>query len=139
MNEVINNPFSTDDFDASNTIRRTYRMDFKNKRIAGFVDGLEAAKQGIAKAIMTKRFAHQIYDDQYGCDILNKVGSSSLTKEYLDSDIPAMIEDTFLTDDAITGVSNVRYNMADRDSVEIYAEIQTIYGNVDLEEVIYDE
>ena len=76
-------------------IYRTYRMDFKNKRIIGMVDGVDAAVQAIFKALQTRRFAHIIYDDQYGCDIFNKIGNLSLTQSYLDTDIPAMIEDTF--------------------------------------------
>lgn len=38
-------------------IYRTYRMDFKNKRIIGMVDGIEASAQAMFKALQTRRFA----------------------------------------------------------------------------------
>ena len=36
-------------------IYRTYRMDFKNKRIIGMVDGIEASAQAMFKALQTRR------------------------------------------------------------------------------------
>ena len=137
--EIIINPFEEDDLSEANTIHRTYRMDFDKKRIVGMVDGLEATQQAVAKAMMTKRFAYQIYDDQYGCDIANKIGNTSLTQEYLDSDIPVMIEDMLLPDDTVTGVGDVTFEMLDRDSLFIKLLVETIYGNAEIEGVIADE
>lgn len=62
-----------DDLEES-IIYRTYRMDFQNKRIIGMIDGLEATGQGMFKALQTRRYAYEIYDDQYGSDIMNKLG-----------------------------------------------------------------
>ena len=137
--EVIVNPFESADLSGSNTIHRTYRMDFENKRIIGMVDGFEASKQGIKKAMMTKRFAHPIYDDQYGCDIANKIGNTALTQDYLDSDIPAMLEDMFLPDDTVIGIGEVTFQMLDSDSVAINCVVQTIYGVTEVEGVIANE
>ncbi|OUQ68232.1 hypothetical protein B5E53_07120 [Eubacterium sp. An11] len=119
-------------------IYRTYRMDFKNKRIIGMVDGIDAAVQAIFKALQTRRFAHIIYDDQYGCDIFNKIGNLSLTQSYLDTDIPAMIEDTFQNEDMIQGFSDMDYEIVDGDSVRIQLFASTIFGDVNLEGVIND-
>ena len=119
-------------------IYRTYRMDFKNKRIIGMVDGVDAAVQAIFKALQTRRFAHIIYDDQYGCDIFNKIGNLGLTQSYLDTDIPAMIEDTFQNEDMIQGFSDMDYEIVDGDSVRIQLFASTIFGDVNLEGVIND-
>ena len=81
-----------DDLEES-IIYRTYRMDFQNKRIIGMIDGLEAAGQGMFKALQTRRYAYEIYDDQYGSDIMNKLGNIDLSPDYLEADMPVMISD----------------------------------------------
>lgn len=137
--EIIVVPFTEDELDESNSIHRTYRMDFNKKRIVGMIDGLEAAQQSIFKAMQTRRFAYQIYDDQYGCDIFNKIGNTDLTEDYLDSDIPAMIEDTLVPDDMVEGVGEIEFEMISHDSVRIEVYIKTIFGDIDMEGVITDE
>lgn len=68
LDEIVSVPFDEDDIDESNQVYRTYKMDFERKRIGGMIDGKEAAVQAIWKILSTTRFAHLIYDDQYGCD-----------------------------------------------------------------------
>lgn len=119
-------------------VYRTYRMDFKNKRIIGMVDGVEAAAQAIFKALQTRRFAYLIYDDQYGCDIFNKIGSLNLTQSYLESDLPPMIEDTFLNEEMVRGINDLEFDIISGDSVAIQLAVSTIYGDATIEGVIED-
>lgn len=136
--EVIDVPFEEDDFEENTGTFRTYKMDFEKKRIVGMVDGIEAANQAIFKALQTRRYAHLIYDEQYGCDIFNKIGDSDLTKEYLDSDIPVMVEDALLPEDMVTGISEIDFNIIGEDSVLVGVEVQTIFGDFEMEGVITD-
>lgn len=139
MEEVISVPFDEGELEERQGIYRTYKMDFDRKRICGMIDGKEAAAQAVRKALQTRRYAHLIYDDQYGCDIFNKIGNSDLTDEYFDSDIPAMIEDALLPEDMVTGIGEVAFTVMDRDSVEVSFCIQTIFGEEGIEEVLlYD-
>lgn len=119
-------------------VYRTYRMDFKNKRIIGMVDGVEAAAQAIFKALQTRRFAYLIYDDQYGCDIFNKIGNLNLTQSYLESDLPSMIEDTFLNEEMVRGINDLEFDIISGDSVAIQLVVSTIYGDATIEGVIED-
>lgn len=135
--DVIEVPFEEEDFSEDAGTYRTYKMDFENKRIVGMVDGIEAASQAVRKALQTRRYAHLIYDDQYGCDIFNKIGDSDLTQEYLDSDIPVMIEDALLPEDMVVGIGEFDYNILDTDSVYITFEVQTIFGDYNTEEVLH--
>lgn len=48
---------------------KTYRLDIENGRIGGLIDGEEALRQFIKKAIMTARNRYIAYDEDYGCDI----------------------------------------------------------------------
>lgn len=135
---VVVNPFEEEDLDEAEVIYRTYRMDFANRRIIGMTDGMDAAAQAMFKALQTRRFAYLIYDDQYGSDLYNKIGNVSLSKSYLDTDIPVMIEDAFLNDDTILSIDGLSYEIADIDSVYVKFSALTIYGDVDIEGVIAD-
>lgn len=119
-------------------VYRTYRMDFKNKRIIGMVDGIEASAQAMFKALQTRRFAHLIYDDQYGCDVFSKIGNINLTPSYLDTDLPVMVEDAFLNDSMILGISDFVYDILDGDSLSIQFSVSTIFGDASFEGVIND-
>ena len=48
---------------------KTYRLDLEEGRILGMVDGQEAVRQAIHKAIITPRWKCLIYDNQYGSEI----------------------------------------------------------------------
>lgn len=136
-NELLELPFD-EEIQEEEPTYRTYRMDFKNKRIIGMTDGMEAASQSMFKALQTRRFAYLIYDDQYGCDIFNKIGNLSLTPSYLDNDIPAMVEDAFLNDEMIQGISDLEYEILDGDSLMIQFAVSTIFGDVIFEGVMND-
>lgn len=136
--EILTVPYEDDDLDGSSTIYRTYKMDFENKRIKGMTDGQDAVAQATFKALQTKRYAFLIYDDDYGCDIFNKIGKLNLTDEYLASDIPAMIEDCLLYLEGVVGVGECEFEITDRDSVSITFEAQTEFGDLDVEGVLSD-
>lgn len=136
-NELLELPFD-EEIEEEEPTYRTYRMDFKNKRIIGMTNGMEAASQSMFKALQTRRFAYLIYDDQYGCDIFNKIGNLSLTQSYLDNDIPAMVEDAFLNDEMIQGISDLEYEILDGDSLAIQFAVYTIFGDANFEGVMND-
>lgn len=136
-NELLELPFD-EEIEEEEPTYRTYRMDFKNKRIIGMTNGMEAASQSMFKALQTRRFAYLIYDDQYGCDIFNKIGNLSLTQSYLDNDIPAMVEDAFLNDEMIQGISDLEYEILDGDSLMIQFAVSTIFGDANFEGVMND-
>lgn len=138
--EIITNPFedNEDELEEDTTIYRTYGMDTKNKRIVGKVDGMEAVLQSIFKALQTRRFAYLIYDDQYGFDGYNKIGNTALTQGYLEADMPSMIEDAFLNDEAIVSIDDINFQIIETDGVQISLSVSTIFGDADFEGVITD-
>lgn len=135
MDNAIKVPFEYSDLlEPQET--RTYAMDFANKRIIGHVDGKEAVMQSIRKILSTRRFAHLIYNDQYGFDVMNRI-SVGLTEQYLDSDIPQMTEEALMTDDRITGIGNFVYDITG-DNIYVEFTAYTIYGDVNVRGVIRD-
>ena len=111
-------------------------MDLEKKRIYGKIDGKEAVIQAIWKNLSTCRFAYLIYDDFYGSDIFYKINDNDLTPEYLDSDLPVMVEEALLIDNRVLGVANFKYDIVDCDSVHVSFTALTIYGEVNIEGVI---
>lgn len=119
-------------------IYRTYRMDFQNKRIIGMVDGMEAAGQNMFKALQTRRYAYEIYDDQYGSDVMNKIGNADLSPDYLESDIPEMISDAFQNMEEILEIDDLQFEILDADSIYASFAAATIFGSTMIEGDISD-
>lgn len=131
-----NDMLSEDDLEELSPVYRTYRLDHEHGRIRGMIDGEEAVRQAVWKILSTRRFAHFLYDDQYGSDLFNKLGDVDLTPEYLDADIPAMIEDALTCDDRITAVRDFTYDIVGEDAVHIKFIADTIYGEMEMEGVL---
>ena len=114
-------------------INRTYGIDLRTHRIKGYVDGKEAVMQAIWKILSTVRHANYIYSEEYGCDIMNRIYNSSLSEEYLNTDVPAMIEECLMQDDRITGVSDFSWERSGSDGVKMQFTANTIYGDLPVE------
>ncbi len=139
MDEENVNLFSDEEDDLEESIiYRTYRMDFQNKRIIGMVDGLEAAGQNMFKALQTRRYAYEIYDDQYGSDVMNKIGNADLSPDYLESDIPEMISDAFQNMEEILEIDDLQFEILDADSIYVSFTAATIFGSTMVEGDISD-
>lgn len=134
--EIVSVPFDEDDLDEQDQIYRTYKIDFNRKRVGGMIDGVEAVAQAVWKILSTTRFAHLIYDDQYGCDFFNKINDNGLTDEYIQADMPVMIEEALTADPRITGISNFTYEILDHESVHVSFTAETIYGDLSMEGVV---
>lgn len=115
---------------------RTYRLDLDKGRILGFVDGQEAVRQAIRKAIITPRWKCLIYDNQYGSEVEAAViQNRTATREYIEAVLPGFVRDALRPDSRVTGVDNFKLTFED-DHVYISFDADTIYGTVRIEEVI---
>ncbi|MDQ0174371.1 DUF2634 domain-containing protein [Bacillus chungangensis] len=106
-----------------------YRFDFETGRISGVVDEMEALKQFIRKALITRRSRYLIYDDDYGCEIPGLLGED-VTDGYLQSEIPRMVREALVYDDRIEDVTNIVVTRKN-DSVFIQFTVISIFGDID--------
>lgn len=74
-------------------------------RIVGTVDGDDAIKQYVAKAIRTARNRFLIYNDEYGCELEDLIGAN-VTRELLEDEIPRVITEALIYDDRIASVGS---------------------------------
>jgi len=113
----------------------TYALDFENGRIAGRVDGLEAVNQAIKKALLTSRFKCLIYDNQYGSEIKETIMSKSITKEFLEAEIPRLIEDCLSVDTRILKIYDFEFSIVE-DKAYVKFKVDTIFNKMLFEGVI---
>ena len=114
---------------------RTYRLDLDAGRIIGYVDGIDAVKQAIAKAIITPRFKCLIYDNQYGSEIEEAVRSSNTTQEYIETAVEGFVKDALKTDTRILNVYDFDFQFKG-EGVYISFCVDTIYGETEIKEVL---
>lgn len=134
---------------------KTYRLDLEEGRILGMVDGQEAVRQAIHKAIITPRWKCLIYDNQYGSEIEAAVIQSQgrANRDYIEAVVPGFVRDALRPDSRVTLVYNFVFaftpeEKAERfpalydlmgdegDSVFVSFDADTVYGTVQIKEVI---
>lgn len=134
---------------------KTYRLGLEEGRILGMIDGQDAVRQAIHKAIITPRWKCLIYDNQYGSEIeaavIQSMGRAS--HEYIEAVVPGFVRDALRPDRRVTLVYNFVFAFTpedkakyfpelfdvlgdDGDAVFVHFDADTIYGTVQIEEVI---
>ena len=119
---------------------RTYYIDWKQGRISGFVDGVDAMRQFIKKALLTPRFKCLIYNNQYGSELKEALIDKNVTREYVEAEISFLVEDTLIHDERVLKIYDIDITYGDtyplQDSVLVKFAVDTIYGQIPVEEVI---
>ena len=118
--------------DAEEQPSKTYCLDLDGKRIRGYVDGLEAVKQAIDKALRTARYKNLIYDDDYGSELLSVILDPSTTKEFIEASFPQLIHEALSGDTRILGESNFSFEYG-KDNVHVRFTVETIFGSTEVE------
>ena len=112
------------DFNVARQPSLTYRLDLRNGRVAGTVDGLEAVKQAVYLAFHTDRFSYEIFTPAYGNELSTLAGSSP---PLVYAQIRQAILEALSCDDRITGVSGFAFSRRGK-SVAVSFTVSTIYG-----------
>lgn len=116
---------------------KTYALDLDKGRIAGYVDEKKACEQFIRKALITPRFKCLIYDNQYGSEIKQLITTNDASQSYIASELPRMIKDAIIHDSRIAEVDTSAFDIRfEGDSIYVNFEVKTIYGTIDIEEVV---
>ena len=99
-------------------------------RIIGYTDELNALKQAIYHIIMTERYAYLIYDNNYGIELNQYIGKGI---EYLQATIQGTLEEALTNDLRINGVEITEINPISNDVAEIKFNVDSIYGDLQME------
>ena len=135
MSEIIlSAPVETVE-EAQEAPSKTYRLDLDRGRIVGTIDGIEAVRQAIQKAMITPRFKCLIYDNQYGSEIEETIVAKDADEDYVRATAEGFIRDALLPDSRIIDISNFEFDFIG-DSAHIKFTAETIFGQTDIEEDI---
>lgn len=104
---------------------RTYAIDFAKGKATGVTDGLEAVRQAVCKILQTDRFAHLIYDANYGSEINNLQGRS---QGYVRSEIERRIREALLQDDRISEITNMQIAITGDEALATFTLV-SVYGD----------
>lgn len=135
MSEIIlSAPVETVE-EAQEAPSKTYRLDLDRGRIVGTIDGIEAVRQAIQKAMITPRFKCLIYDNQYGSEIEETIVAKDADEDYVRATAEGFIRDALLPDSRIIDISDFEFDFIG-DSAHIKFTAETIFGQTDIEEDI---
>lgn len=107
----------------------TYKIDFENKRVVKYTDGIEAMKQAIYLILNTERYKHEIYDWDYGVELTDLFGKD---KAYVYSELKRRITEALMVDDRITSVSNFVFQSIKRDNIYVRFTVHTTFGDIEI-------
>lgn len=105
-------------------IDRTYKM--SDTQIAGFVDGMEALKQSIYKALSTEQYEYPIYSFQYGIAWKQLIGED---RSYVRAELRRMVEELLMRDNRIRSVDGFEFSFSG-DSCHCSFNVSSIYGEI---------
>ena len=94
------------------------------------VEGKEAIKVWIYKAIKTVRYQYPIYSWDYGCEINSLIGQN-YTKGLTKSESERYIKEAILINPYITDVKIIDINFSE-DILSVSIQVDTIYGEVNV-------
>lgn len=114
---------------------KTYRLDLDAGRIVGMVDGQEAVQQAIRKALITARYKCLIYDNQYGSEIEDSIIRKDASRAYIQSAMEGFVRDALKPDTRVLDVHDFSV-IFEQDTAQISFSVDTIFGEVEIEEVI---
>ncbi|UEL47360.1 DUF2634 domain-containing protein [Terrisporobacter hibernicus] len=96
-----------------------------------FVEGIEALKIWIYKAIKINRYEHEIYSWDYGCEINELIGESIYSRDHIELESQRYIEECLLINPYINSISfdEIRY---ENGIVKATFQVDSYYGEVDI-------
>lgn len=121
---------------------KTHFIDFRNNRIIGMVDGIDALRQTIMKELLTTRYLYVIHTDRYGIEDEQLFGGN-MTRELLENEIQNSFTDAIIFDDRVLGVENYAFtNRTDSegriisDNLMVSFDVRSIFGTLPMQVVV---
>lgn len=120
------------DFEIEQQPFKTYKMDFLQMTIRGWVDGIEAVRQAVYKILNTQKYDFLIYSWSYGSQLRELFGEQ-ISSVY--SEIKQRITDALLQDERINSVDDFSL-VSSRGEVLVRFTVNTNEGSVEIEKVV---
>ena len=111
---------------------REYAYDFENNRLllhngnTYLVEGNEALRIWIFKALSTERFRYTAYDSAFGSEIHTLIGSP-LNSEIVTSELKRFVIEALMANPYISELSNFQFTRT-KSGVQVEFDCTTVYG-----------
>ena len=105
---------------------RTYALDFDNKCVKGYADGLEAMEQAIRLIMSTERFLYEIYSWNYGIEPAELIGQPPVLAEV---NLKRNISEALLWDKRVTAITNFDVQKVNK-KITVSFTVHTKYGEL---------
>ena len=108
---------------------KEYAFNFEEGKLIGKVlEGKEALKVWIYKALLTTRDTYPIYTWDYGQDLDELIGRG-YEKGFIESEVERRIKECLLVNEKIKGCNNFEISLLN-DNLQVSFTVETIYGEV---------
>lgn len=104
----------------------TYKLDLKNKRIIGMIDGLEACVQSMLKIILTERYSTVIYSSEYGTELETLIG---VNIPLVQTDLERRLREALSVDVRFVDIKQFTTSVVGFNEIEVQFLLETIYGS----------
>lgn len=104
----------------------TYKLDLKNKRIIGMIDGLEACVQAMLKIILTERYSTVIYSSEYGTELETLIG---VNIPLVQTDLERRLREALSVDVRFVDIKQFTTSVTGFNEIEVQFLLETIYGS----------
>jgi hypothetical protein len=94
------------------------------------VQGNEALKVWIYKAIKTNRYQYEIYTWDYGCEIETLIGKG-FQIGFIKSETKRYVEEALIINPYITKINKIKVDF-NKDVLSVEVDLETIYGRVNM-------
>lgn len=119
--------FLAQNFEIKEQPSLTYRMDLNGDSVRGFVDKIEAMRQGIFRVLNTERYQYIIYPWYYGVETLDLYGEPVT---YVCPELERRITEALLIDARVISVTDFEYDLEVKGVVHATFTVNTIYGAI---------
>ena len=109
---------------------KTYKMNFKDNIVEGFVDDMDAVRQAIYKVLGTERYAYPIYSWDYGMELSDLYGEDT---RYVCAELEERIKEAVTQDERITDVIDFTFNTEEKGIVKVAFTVETTEGDIEIE------
>jgi hypothetical protein len=125
-----NNNILTTELEVKTHPSKTYKMHMNHNTINGHCDGIEAMIQTVYKILNTERYQHVIYSWNYGFEYQDLLGKPV---DYACSELRRRVEEALLQDDRIISVTDFKFDISTKRTVNMTFTVHTIYGDIESE------
>ena len=125
--------FLDQDFEIQEQPSKTYKMDFKENSIRGFVDGVEAVRQAVFRILNTERYQYLIYSWNYGIETLDLYGQPVT---YVCPELERRITEALLADTRILRVADFEHDTSKKGVLYTTFTVSTIFGDFSTEKEV---